>query len=291
MNQPIIYPSRKDSILSIENVTYSYSNGMQVLNGISMEIPRGSKIAVLGANGAGKSTLFLHLNGILQPRSGRVLLEGQQFKYTRRFLGELRKNVGIVFQDPDSQLFSVNVFQDISFGPMNLKYPPVEIKERVEQAMEITKTADLRGRPTHQLSYGQKKRVAIAGILAMDPSVIVLDEPTTSLDPCLVEEMMDLFDALHKAGKTLIVSTHDMDLAYGWADYCYVLHQGTVVTQGLPHEIFKDKELLKRNGLKMPLVLKIFTELAAKGLLYEASMPPRTEKQLLSYIKEIDKLS
>jgi len=253
-----------------------------------MGIPPGSKIAILGANGAGKSTLFLHLNGILKPKSGRVLVEGREVEYNRGFLGRLRKKVGIVFQDPDSQLFSVNVFQDISFGPMNLKYSPAEVKERVEQAMEITKISDLRGRPTHQLSYGQKKRVAIAGVLAMDPAVIILDEPTASLDPCLVDNMMGLFETLYQAGKTLIMSTHDMDLAYGWADYCYILNQGSVAAQGTPGEIFRNTNLLEENNLQKPWVLKVYEKLTSTGLLIDLMQPPRTEKQLLDSIDHID---
>jgi len=276
--------SSSNPILALENVSYSYPNGVAALHKIQMEIQPGSKIAILGANGAGKSTLFLHLNGILQPQSGRVLLDGQRVEYTHSFLSVLRKKVGIVFQDPDSQLFSVNVFQDISFGPMNLKYSPTEVKDRVERAMEITKICDLRGRPTHQLSYGQKKRVAIAGILAMDPEVIILDEPTASLDPCLVEEMMLLFEELYKRGKTLIMSTHDMDLAYSWVDYCYVLNQGSVAAQGSPYDIFRDQTLLKENNLQIPWVLKVFEQLVAKGLIDGNSRPPYNEEQLFAYL-------
>jgi cobalt/nickel transport system ATP-binding protein len=280
-------PSPSNPILALENVSYSYPNGVTALQEIHMEIHKGSKIAILGANGAGKSTLFLHLNGILQPQSGRVLLDGQRVEYTRNFLSVLRKKVGIVFQDPDNQLFSVNVFQDISFGPMNLKYPPAEIKTRVEQAMEITKISDLRGRPTHQLSYGQKKRVAIAGILAMDPEVIILDEPTASLDPCLVEEMMLLFEQLYKNGKTLIIATHDMDLAYSWVDYCYVLNQGRVDAQGSPPDIFRNQALLKQNNLQIPWVLKVFAQLVAKGLISNNCQPPQNEEQLFAYLDNI----
>ncbi|NMC27596.1 MAG: ATP-binding cassette domain-containing protein [Syntrophomonadaceae bacterium] len=253
-----------------------------------MSIPRGRKVVILGANGAGKSTLFLHLNGILRPKSGRVLVEGQEVEYSRSHLSELRKKVGIIFQDPDQQLFSVNVFQDISFGPMNLKYPRAEVKRRVEQAMEITRVADLQGRPTHQLSHGQKKRVAIAGVLAMDPEVIILDEPTASLEPCLVEEMMQLFETLHQAGKTLIMSTHDMDLAYGWADLCFVLNQGRVVAHGSPEEIFSDQPLLRQNNLQQPWVLKVREKLTAMGLLAASICPPRTEAQLFAAMNCID---
>ncbi|MEQ8236685.1 MAG: energy-coupling factor ABC transporter ATP-binding protein [Syntrophomonadaceae bacterium] len=278
----------RPQLIAVENVSFSYDNRVLALDQANMAIPRGGKVVILGANGAGKSTLFLHLNGILKPKSGRVLVEGQQVEYSRGHLSELRKKVGILFQDPDQQLFSVNVFQDISFGPMNLKYSAAEVKRRVEQAMEITKVADLQGRPTHQLSHGQKKRVAIAGVLAMDPEVIILDEPTASLEPCLVEEMIELFETLHQAGKTLIMSTHDMDLAYGWADLCFVLNQGSVVAHGTPEEIFGDQLLLKRNNLQPPWVLKVHEKLTAMGLLAPSAHPPRTEAQLFALMNCID---
>ena len=277
----------RSQLIAVENISFSYDNRVLALDQANMAIPRGGKVVILGANGAGKSTLFLHLNGILKPKSGRVLVEGQEVEYSRTHLSELRKKVGIVFQDPDQQLFSVNVFQDISFGPMNLKYPAAEVKRRVEQAMEITRVTDLQGRPTHQLSHGQKKRVAIAGVLAMDPDVIILDEPTASLEPCLVTEMMQLFETLHQAGKTLIMSTHDMDLAYSWADLCFVLNRGSVVAHGTPTEIFSDQPLLKQNNLQQPWVLKVHEKLTAMGLIAPSTYPPSTEAQLFAAMDRI----
>jgi len=273
-------------ILSLDGVSYTYPDGTRALNQISLEIPRGSKIAVLGANGAGKSTLFLHLNGILKPQQGQILLEGRPVKYSRSFLGELRSQVGIVFQDPDSQLFAMNVFEDISFGPMNMKLPRLEVKERVERAMEITRITSLKNKPTGHLSYGEKKRVAIAGVLAMEPAVVILDEPTAFLDPRLVDEMVVLFEKLHSAGQTLIMSTHDMDLAYRWADYCYVLNHGTVVARGRPEDIFTAHSVLKENNLQQPWVLKVFSGLLSSGLIGEGLEAPRNEEQLFHYIKK-----
>lgn len=273
-------------ILSLDGVSYTYPDGTRALNQINLEIPRGSKIAVLGANGAGKSTLFLHLNGILRPQQGQILLEGRPVKYSRSFLGELRSQVGIVFQDPDSQLFAMNVFEDISFGPMNMKLPRPEVKDRVERAMEITRITSLKNKPTSHLSYGEKKRVAIAGVLAMEPAVVILDEPTAFLDPCLVDEMVVLFEKLHSTGQTLIMSTHDMDLAYRWADYCYVLNHGTVAARGRPKDIFTDHSVLKENNLQQPWVLKVFSGLLSSGLIGEGLEAPRNEEQLFHYIKK-----
>jgi len=272
-------------IIALKDVTYEYPNGVQALSSLSMQIEKGQKAAILGANGAGKSTMFLHLNGILKPSSGQIFLNGQSLKYTKAELIKLRKTVGIVFQDPDDQLFSMNVFQDISFGPMNLGYEKKVVKEKVEQAMELVKIQDLRGRPTHQLSYGQKKRVAIAGVLAMEPSVIILDEPTASLDPSITDEMMELFEDLYKAGKTLIMSTHEMDLAYKWADYCFVLKQGKIAAQGLPQDIFSDANMLEGNNLRQPWLIKVYAELLANGLINKDLPLPCSEEELFLYFR------
>lgn len=291
MKETKISRSWEESILAVEDVSFAYQNGLQVLRAVNMEIKKGSRTVILGANGAGKSTLFLHLNGILKPQQGRVLLGGRPIAYDRNSLAELRRMVGIVFQDPDSQLFSVNVFQDISFGPMNLKCSSSEVKERVEAAMELTKITGLRKRPTHQLSYGEKKRVAIAGVLAMNPDVIILDEPTAFLDPALVEDLMILLGSLHEAGKTMILSTHDMDLAYRWADQCYVLNQGCMAAGGLPQDIFMNKELLRENNLQIPWLLKVYDELKSRGLLPMGCQPPHSEDQLFAYLDRLGKVT
>ncbi|MBC7960825.1 MAG: ATP-binding cassette domain-containing protein, partial [Vallitaleaceae bacterium] len=167
-----------DTIIEVKNLHYSYPDGTKALQGVNMELKRGSKIAILGSNGAGKSTLLLHLNGTLKPKEGQVLFGGEVITYGKKQLDGLRKEVGIVFQDPDTQLFSASVYQDISFGPMNLKLPEAEVKQRVESAMTTTEVVAFKDKPTHALSYGQKKRVSIAGVLAMSPKVIILDEPT-----------------------------------------------------------------------------------------------------------------
>lgn len=273
-------------ILSLEGVTYTYPDDTRALDQISLEIPQGCKISILGANGAGKSTLFLHLNGILKPQQGRVLYEGRPIQYNRSFLSQLRSKVGIVFQDPDSQLFAMNVFEDISFGPMNMKLSKHEVKERVEKSMEITRITNLRHRPTNHLSYGEKKRVAIAGVLAMEPTVIILDEPTAFLDPQLVDEMVALFQTLNSAGKTMIMSTHDMDLVYRWADYCFVLNQGTIAAKGWPDELFLNNSILTENNLQQPWVLKVFSTLMTSGLMNDVLETPRSEEQLFQYIKK-----
>ena len=186
-----------DYILEACDLTYNYPNGTEALKGLNVRIPRGKKLALLGANGAGKSTLFLHFNGILQPKSGKILYNGTEVRYDRKSLLDLRKNVGIVFQDPDSQLFSASVYQEISFGPLNMGWPEKIVMERVEKAMISTGVSELRDKPTHMLSYGQKKRVTIADILVMEPQVLICDEPTAWLDPKYTKIMMQLFNQIN----------------------------------------------------------------------------------------------
>ena len=274
-----------DLLFKIQNLHYTYPDGTEALKGIDLEILRGSKTAIIGANGAGKSTLLLHLNGILSPRQGQVFFQGNQVQYTRAYLMSLRQSVGIVFQDPDAQLFSSSVYQDISFGPVNMKLSGKEIELRVAQAMELTGIAGLAGKPTHLLSHGEKKRVAIAGVLAMNPEVIIFDEPTAGLDPQLSAEMLELLEALHDRGKTLICTTHDMDLAYAWADTCVVLGNGCVAAGGAPQKIFRDAAFLKANRLQEPVALRVFQELLKRRMIEDQPTPPRNLEALFACLK------
>jgi len=230
-------------VIETRELTYTYPDGTRALRGINIKLAAGQKIAVLGANGAGKSTLFLHLNGILRPQGGKVLFRGSELKYRQRDLLALRKNVGIVFQDPESQLFSASVLQDVSFGPVNLGLAQNEALDAAKRAIRQTGITDLESRPTHFLSYGQKKRVSIAGVLAMEPAVIIFDEPTACLDPGMALKTMALLDELSRQGKAIIMSTHDVDRAYDWADYVYLLQDGGVIGEGEPQHVFLRQDL------------------------------------------------
>ncbi|MCL6635787.1 MAG: ATP-binding cassette domain-containing protein [Peptococcaceae bacterium] len=274
-------------ILEADSIEYSYSDGTKALNGLSLAVEKGKKTAVLGSNGAGKSTLFLHFNGILRPERGRVRFAGRDISYRRSDLTELRKNVGIVFQDPDTQLFSSSVFQDISFGPLNLGLPREEVRERVMAAMAATKITHLKDKPTHFLSYGQKKLVAIAGILAMEPAVLIVDEPTAGLDPRHCTEVMELLGRIGREGRTVLMSTHDVDLAYSWADVIYILKAGRVAGKGAPWEVFRDEDLIGRAGLARPWVLDVYRGLLAKGFLPQSAPVPRNKEQLFRQIGAI----
>ncbi len=274
-----------DHIFTLQDLHYAYPDGTQALCGIELAIPRGSKTVIIGANGSGKSTLLLHLNGILQPSRGTVFFQGTPVTYTHPCLAQLRQTVGLVFQDPEDQIFSSNVYQDIAFGPLNLQLPRSEIERRTTQAMALTGTAHLAQRPTHLLSFGEKKRVAIAGVLAMHPEVMIFDEPTAGLDPKLSEEMLVLLENLHHAGATLICSTHDMDFAFGWADNCIVLSRGRVAAAGSAEEVFQDTTLLGEHGLCEPVVQRVFREVIGGSMPGSSQPVPKTLEMLIRLLQ------
>ena len=241
--------------IEVKDLTYAYPDGTPALQGVSFGAEQGEVTGILGSNGAGKSTLFLNLNGVLTPQGGQVLLDGEPVSYARRNLPELRRRVGLVFQDPDDQLFSADVYRDISFGAVNLGLPETEVRRRVEDAMTRTGVSALRDKPTHALSYGQKKRVAIAGVLVMEPSVMILDEPTAGLDPQGVSDIMTLLRDIRKSlGVTIILATHDLDIRPLYCDRVYLLSGGRMVTHGTPEEVFRRPELLRENHLRLPRI-------------------------------------
>jgi len=270
-----------DVILEAVHLDYSYPDGTKALRDINLKIKRGEKLTILGSNGAGKSTLFMQFNGLYRPNSGTIKYRGQDISYKNKALIELRKKVGIVFQDPDSQLFSSSVYQDISFGPLNLGLSEQEVEVRVEQALIDTETTDLEDKPTHLLSYGQKKRVSIAGVLAMEPEVIIFDEPTAGLDPRHAREFMQLLKNLSDEGKTIIISTHDVDLAYSWSDRLIIMSSGEIIAQGKPGELFLQPDLIKRADLALPSLLEMYCGLVEKGWLPPSTPLPKTRAELL----------
>ena len=230
----------KEAVIKVEELSYRYPNKTLALDGVSLEIAKGSRVALLGPNGAGKSTLFLHFNGILKPKEGKVLFEGKEIKYGAKSLEELRAKVAIVLQNPDDQIFSATVEEDVAFGPMNLGLPMDEVEVRVTEALDQVGLLDQRSKPTQQLSFGQRKRVSLAGAIAMRPEVLVMDEPTAGLDPRMVHELLELADELNHKGLTVIMSTHDVECAYSWADEVKVLEQGKMVYSGTTPGFFSE---------------------------------------------------
>jgi cobalt/nickel transport system ATP-binding protein len=220
------------AILTLQNVTLTYAGDVTALKNLSVSFASGGRTAVMGRNGSGKTSLFLLLNGLQRPQSGEIVFAGAPLSYDRASLLQLRQAVGMVFQDPEHQLFSASLYEDVSFGPLNLGLPAAEVRRRVEHALELLDLTALRERPVHDLSFGQKKRACIAGILAMQPQVIVLDEPFAGLDAVMTHDLITTLDDLGREGVTLIIATHDVDFAREWADEIIVLREGELLAQG-----------------------------------------------------------
>lgn len=270
-----------DALLTLVNISYRYPDGTAALDNCSLSIRRGKRTVVLGANGAGKTTMFLHLNGILRPSSGQVFLEKMPLDYSRGGMRSLRSKVGLVFQNPDSQLFSACVREDVSFGPMNLGLEESIVRERVADALQAVKMADCADKPVHNLSYGQKKRVCIAGVLAMQPDLVVLDEPMAGLDVAMQRELATVLDHLHETGITVIIATHDLDFAYGWADEAIVLKSGQVLAHANAADVLLQPDVRTELGAA-PLVAELGRVLALTGTnVYGNGYQPRTGAELV----------
>ncbi len=274
-------------ILETRGLKYTYPDGTVAVQDLNIEIMKGKKIAFVGQNGSGKSTLFLLLNGTLKPNQGEVLFHGVPFKHDSKSLREIRKSIGIVFQNSDDQIFAPTVFQDVAFGPANLGYSKERVDTCVQRALEQVGLSRFKDKPPHHLSGGQKKRVAIAGIMAMEPEVIILDEPLSNLDPVGADEIMDLINEFNHFGSTIIISTHDVDLAYRWSDYVFLLSNSKIIGQGTPADVFKEPELLKKAGLRQPTTLEIYHEIERRGLAYGRNSP-KTIPELVNTLKPLD---
>jgi cobalt/nickel transport system ATP-binding protein len=258
--------------LAAEGLVVGYESGRAVLDGAALTIPAGRRLAVLGANGSGKTTLLRCLSGALKPTAGTVTVDGVPLAHSRRGLRAHRQEVQLVLQDPDDQLFSASVAQDVSFGPLNLGLAEEEVRARVAEALTLLAVDSLATRPTHQLSYGERKRVAIAGAVAMRPCVLLLDEPTAGLDPSAVAEALAALARLQQHDSTVVMSTHDVDLALRWADEVAVVVDRTVV-QGTPEDVLGDDTLLARARLGRPWALTVGSRLRELGLLPGGTLP------------------
>lgn len=252
--------------LSTENLSFTYPDGTQALKNINIEIEKGEKIAIIGPNGAGKSTLFSHFNGLTEPTSGCVKIEDKPISFEKDELLKVRQKVGIVFQDPNDQLFAPTVKEDIAFGPMNLGLSYDEVEKRVEDALKMVGMENYEDKTPHHLSGGQQKRIAIAGIIAMKPELMILDEPTAGLDPDGVEKVLNIMNQLNEEGMTLIISSHDIDMISKYADKIFVLYNGEIIESGNKNKIFSDMELLKKAHLRTPITTEILYNLKESGL-------------------------
>jgi cobalt/nickel transport system ATP-binding protein len=271
-------------ILEGRDIRYSYPRGMEAIRGISFHIRKGEKIALVGPNGAGKSTLMLMFNGMIRPDSGIMLFDNEQMRYDKASLRMIRKRVGFVLQNPDRQIIAPTVYQDVAFGPTNLGYTEDEVRTVVKEALRRVGLYGFERRPPFHLSGGEKKRVAIAGVLAMDPEVLVFDEPTSGLDPSGSEDIMDLLDELNHDGKTVIISTHDIELAYPWADRAVLLLNGKILQEDIPELAFGNPEHVRMARLSIPTLLDLYLELGKRGYL----LPERKPRTVLDMLNVID---
>jgi cobalt/nickel transport system ATP-binding protein len=275
------------AILELREISYHYPDGSRGLDQCSISFERGMRTALLGLNGAGKTTLFLQCNGVLRPQSGNVLLDGVALNYSRQGLRSLRTRIGLVFQNPDAQLFSASVREDVSFGPLNLGLPGDVVRDRVEQSLAAVGMTRYADRPVHAMSHGQKKRVCIAGVLAMAPEVLILDEPMSGLDATMQMELVTVLNQLHDGGMTIIIATHDIDFAYQWADRINVLETGRCVAAWRATELPQVMEPLKRLGIGVPKVAELHHHLLDAGILSSVAPPPRSHQQLFEQLSAL----
>jgi len=276
-----------DSILEARNVSFAYGPSKWALQDLSFTLPKPERVCLLGSNGVGKSTLMLLLNGTLKPQQGELFVLGEPIDYSRAGLHKLRREVGMVLQDPDDQLFGATVEQDVAFGPLNNGMASKDARALVDETLASLGISHLSERPIHELSLGEKKRVAIAGVLVLHPKIVLLDEPTAGLDFAGITAMLALLKKLHAGGTTLVISTHDTDLAYEWANEAWVLGDGRVAAQGPIGQVMMDRVTLHHAHLKVPWVVELglairdtYPELGPQAL-------PATQEELIQLIHRI----
>ena len=273
-----------DSIVSAKEVKFTYPGGIRAINGVSLEIQRGERVAILGPNGSGKSTLILLIAGLLTPEKGEITVFNE--KTTSRNFQKLRQKMGIVFQDPDDQLFTQSVIEDIEYGPKNLRLPESDIKNRSDHVLEKMSIRHLRDRPPHRLSFGEKKKVSLATALVMEPELLILDEPTANLDLVSRRDLIRTLNELNAAGTTVVISTHDVEALSELADRVVVISHGALIGEGETAEVLQDLPLLESAGLEPPAIVKLFSELRSMGIVREV---PTTIKDGQKQLAELTK--
>ncbi|RUT05272.1 putative ABC transporter ATP-binding protein [Dulcicalothrix desertica PCC 7102] len=247
-------------LLELEQVYYTYTGANKnALNGLTLKIPTGKKCALIGQNGCGKTTLFLLANGLYKPNQGSVIWQGKPIQYNRKSLMQLRQQVGLIFQDPEQQLVASTVEEDISYGLCNLNLPELEIKTRVEQALEEFDLIELAQTPVHHMSLGQKKRVSIADVMVLQPQLLLLDEPTAYLDKLHSRKLITTLKNIHQNGTTVLMASHDLDLIYRWADWLFVMDSGLLILEGEPKQVFNQRNIIESLDLEVPLIHDILS--------------------------------
>ncbi|NEW04455.1 ABC transporter ATP-binding protein [Paenibacillus sp. SYP-B3998] len=276
------------SILETVELSFSYpGTNTEALHKLNLRIPEGKKTAICGHNGSGKSTLFLQAIGINSPASGQVLWKHAPLSYTSKELKQLRQQVGLVFQDPEQQLILNTPFEDVSYGLRNAGIAEVQIQQRTKEMLQTMRLEHLAHTPIHHLSLGQKKRVALAGVLVLEPELLLLDEPTAYLDRISEQQLVQELERIHKRGVTLVMATHDMNLAYSWADWILIMEKGQCIMEGTPYDIFSDPAAILGLGLDMPMLLDIWHALPAAIRQEKGMLPPRSVEEFKTLTQKI----
>lgn len=264
------------ALINVNNLSYTYRNGPRALDGVHLSIEAGERVALMGPNGAGKSTLFQMLNGLLQPDQGAVIVDG--LPVVREHFAAVRRKVGMVFQDSDDQLFNATVYREIAYGLSNLGLPPDELDATVRWALDVVDMRDFIDKTPFNLSGGEKKRIALASVLAMKPQILVLDEPTNALDPLGSTKLLALLNKLNRdLGITLIFATHDVDIVPYLADRVLLMERGALRLSGTPAQAFRDTDLLHRLSLRRPYIAQLAELLMQDGLLPPGDPPLSVE--------------
>jgi len=269
-----------DSIVKLKEVQFSYPGGVNAIRDISFEIRRGEKVAVLGPNGSGKSTLILLMAGLMTPKKGEITVFGE--KTTSKNFQKLRQRVGIVFQDPDDQLFTQSVVEDIEYGPRNLKIPEPDIKKRSTAVLLKIGIQHLENRPPHRLSFGEKKKVSLATALVLKPDLLILDEPTANLDLVSRRSLINTLNELNREGTTVFISTHDVEALPELADRVIVMSNGSLLGEGATADVLQDTKLLNTAGLEPPSIVKLFLQLKEEGLIQDVPTTVKDAEQKLT---------
>jgi cobalt/nickel transport system ATP-binding protein len=266
----------KENIIEVKNLTYTYPDKSPALKDISFEIKSGECVGIIGPNGAGKSTLFLLLMGFLEPLQGTIHIFNKELN--KKTKNEIRKKIGMVFQDPNDQLFSPTLWEDIAFGPFNLGYDQDEINRRVEKTLEIVGLENLKNKAPHHLSFGEKKRAALATILAMDPKILFLDEPFSNLDPESYSKIIELIKEFKKNNLTIIIASHDLDMLPLLVDKCILIDNGQIVKEDSVQKLLTDFDLLINHKMQMPILGQLFYNLRKRNILHSEDLPLTIEK-------------
>lgn len=268
-------------LIKFEQVEYTYPLVKKAaIANLNLTLKSGQKYGIIGRNGCGKTTLFRLMNGLYRPQKGVIRWQGNLVKYNNQYLTELRQKVGLVFQDPEQQLVGMTVEEDLSYGLYNLGLNPSTIADKIRQTLDHFALTDLAYTPVNHLSLGQKKRLSIADIMILKPQLLLLDEPTAYLDPYQTYHLLDTLEKIHQEGTTIVMATHHLDLIYSWADWIFVMDEGTIKQEGTPEKIFNQKEFLEDLGLNIPFSVNLWNAIS------QGEVSPNSSNQLRQWMQQ-----